>query len=391
MRLTPLLLLLGCICCTGAPATKPGPAQPLAPVRTPAASQPRPAETKPVLRSYPACQLLEQGQLRAISRYQACASGGIDFAWSGSGLALRFTGTGLGLRHRGPRLRYARIVDGQALPDVYANEGEQVLSIAAGLERGEHVVQVLRQGEALFGTASWLEVEVAQGEILSAPPPPPRRLEIYGDSISCGYGNEGADVNCSFSAETENHSLSYGSLLARALDAEVTTIAWSGKGVAQNFARQPGPTLVDLATHALPGQETSPTRREAEPDAVLINLGTNDFSTEPDPTLAAFVKEYGRLIEIVRASSPQTFILCTVGPMLSGPDLTRAELAIAVAVDERKRRGDARIAQHRMTTGNVNPGCDYHPSLETHQNMAKELYEPLLHVVASPAPPRNMK
>jgi hypothetical protein len=123
----------------------------------------------------------------------------------------------------------------------------------------------------------------------------------------------------------------------------------------------------------------------------LINLGTNDFSTEPDPTLENFVDEYTRLINTLRARYPQTFILCTVGPMLSGADLARAELAIGAAVEAQKRRGDERIAQHRLTTSNIAPGCDWHPSLETHRNMAKELYEPLHQVVVSPAPPRNMK
>jgi len=344
-----------------------------------------------VVQPYSACRLLEQGQLRIIGRYQACPSGGIDFAWSGTGIEVRFTGTGLKLRHRGPRLRYARIVDGQALPDVYAHEGQDQLTIAANLEPGEHVVRVLRQGEALFGTASWLEVEIMDGKILTAPPPPARRIEIYGDSVSCGYGNEGPDVNCTFSAETENHYLSYSSLLARALSAEVDTIAWSGKGVAQNFACQPGPTLIDLAELALPEQLNSTWNSHSAPEAVLINLGTNDFSTDPDPTEEIFVEQYSRLITSLRARYPLTFILCTVGPMLSGADRERAEHAIGAAVEAQKRRGDERIAQHRMSTNNTQPGCDWHPSLETHQNMAKELYDSLHQVVASPAPPRNMK
>jgi lysophospholipase L1-like esterase len=340
---------------------------------------------------YPACQLLEQGQLRAIGRYQACTSGGIDFAWSGSGIEVRFVGTGLQLRHRGPRLRYARVVDGKELPDVYVDEGEQRFVVASQLPPGEHVARVLRQGEALFGSASWLEVEVVDGQVLTAPPAPARRLEIYGDSISCGYGNEGADVHCTFSAETQNHYQSYGALLARALGADLSTVAWSGKGVAQNFARQPGPTLVDLAELALPEQTASVWTSTVAPQAVLINLGTNDFSTEPDPTLEKFVEEYGRLLGHLRGRYPQAFLLCTVGPMLSGVDLARAEHAIATAVEAQKRRGDERIAQHRMTTGNTAPGCDWHPSLATHQRIAQELYEPLRHAVDSPAPSRNMK
>jgi hypothetical protein len=81
-----------------------------------------------------------------------------------------------------------------------------------------------------------------------------RRIEIVGDSITCGYGNEGTDP-CNFSAETENHYLTYGALAARMFGAELSTVAWSGKGVVNNFDNdvfEPLPQIYDrlLATEA---------------------------------------------------------------------------------------------------------------------------------------------
>jgi hypothetical protein len=55
-------------------------------------------------------------------------------------------------------------------------------------------------------------------------------LEFYGDSITCGYGNEGTPP-CDFTAGTENNWLSWGPMTARALNASVHVEAWSGKGV----------------------------------------------------------------------------------------------------------------------------------------------------------------
>lgn len=369
--------------------------------RQPATGRGSPSEltTQPTssnMISYPACQLLEQGKLRTIGRFD-CGTDALRFAWSGSGVELRFRGTGLRLRYSGPALRFARVVDGAVQADVFVSEGHSSFLVADGLIPGEHVAVVLRQSEALFGTSSLTGVEVLGGELLTIDSSTTPRLEIYGDSISCGYGNEGKNVDCTFSQRTENHFLSYGSLLARSLGAELTTIAWSGKGVARNFAGQPGPTLVDLAGRALPEEEPSWTT-ESPPRAVLINLGTNDFSTDPDPSLPDFVQEYVRLLDGIRSVYPETFILCTVGPMLSGPDLHLARRGIQEAVATRRALGDLHIAVHEMTTTNQEPGCDWHPSLHTHRRMADELFMHLRGhflqpqaAVPSPAPPRKMK
>ena len=61
--------------------------------------------------------------------------------------------------------------------------------------------------------------------------PSGRKIEIVADSTATGYGIEGPDQYCGFSADTENHYIAYPALAARAVNAEVNTIGWSGIGV----------------------------------------------------------------------------------------------------------------------------------------------------------------
>ena len=313
--------------------------------------------------------------VRMIGRHDGCVSGGVQFAWSGAGFVARFAGTGLSFTQDGPAGYATVVVDGVVQADLVTQDGEHSYAIASGLPAGEHVASVYRQGEASFGTTLLLSVTVADGSLLPPPPAPERHIEIFGDSITAGYGNEGDSTSCSFSAETENHYLTYGALLARSFGADLSTVAWSGKGVVVNYGGDTSTTLPEMADRANPHSTTSvwDYTLAPPPDLVLINLGTNDFSTESDPSHDAFVAGYQGLLEKIRARYPDTFILCTVGPLLTGSDLDSARAGIDAAVAARKQAGDAKVASHAMQTGNPDPGCDWHPSLATHQAMATEL------------------
>jgi hypothetical protein len=181
-------------------------------------------------------------------------------------------------------------------------------------------------------------------------------------------------MSCGFSPETENHYLTYAALTARSLKAELSTVAWSGKGVVCNYGddadscKNPLPTYYD---RSLPNRADSVwDSSRFKPDAVVINLGTNDFSTSSDPDQPTFVKAYQDLLGRIRKAYPEARILCTNGSMLSGTDLDTARRYIKAAVDE--------LADPKITAFEIEPqdgsdgyGCDWHPSLARHEKMAK--------------------
>ncbi|HET6284670.1 MAG TPA: SGNH/GDSL hydrolase family protein [Polyangia bacterium] len=112
-----------------------------------------------------------------------------------------------------------------------------------------------------------------------------------------------------------------------------------------------------------------------QPQAVVINLGTNDLSTASDPTQAQFTAAYRAFLQRVRGKYPGALILCTVAPLLGGAELTAARAYINEAITA---LGDPRVKSLDLAPTDPNDGwgCDFHPSVKTHQKMAVAVTRP---------------
>lgn len=291
------------------------------------------------------------------------------FAWSGTGAIVRFTGSAASVELRGGQ-EYSVVIDGTVQPKLVATDGKNTL--AQGLSPGEHIVELYRRTEASQGESEIRGFDFGGGQLL-APNRAVRRLEFIGDSITCGYGNEGASASCGFTPQTENHYLSYAAITARNLQAELSTVAWSGKGVVCNYGDDANSCTDPLPTYY---DRILPNRADSvwdfsrfQPDAVVINLGTNDLSTNTDPDQATFESGYKAFLVRVRHAYPTARILCTNGPMLSGTDLSNVRRYIGDVV---KDLADPNVSTFEIPTqdGSDGYGCDSHPSLERHKKMA---------------------
>jgi lysophospholipase L1-like esterase len=302
-----------------------------------------------------------------VGRHEPLPSGGARFGWSGTGFVVRFQGTAARVRMDDPSGFFTVVVDGQMQSRLETSSGEALYELATGLSAGEHVVEVYRRAEGFFGATRVIEVEI-DGTLLP-PPVVGRRIEVLGDSITCGYGNEGADQYCNFSSDTENHYQTYAAIAARALDAELSAIAWSGKGVIFNYGDDTTEPLPSLFGRTIP-TEANDWGFEWQPDAVVINLGTNDFSAEGDPSESEFVGAYVGLLEKIRDVYPDARILCTVAPLLSEAESALVMGYIQQAVQARVGAGDGNVARIDLHVENEGWGCDWHPSIATHEAMA---------------------
>ena len=72
-------------------------------------------------------------------------------------------------------------------------------------------------------------------KLVDAPAFSDRKIEFIGNSITCGYGNEGLKKEEHFDYATENHYYSYASITARNLDAQHWVVARSGIGAYRNY------------------------------------------------------------------------------------------------------------------------------------------------------------
>ena len=299
------------------------------------------------------------------------------FSWPGTAIVTRFSGTGLVVNlHDDGSNFFAVSIDGGA-PTVLATSGaKDTYTLAQGLPDGEHDVVLYRRTESFQGIVHFHGFTPAGGKALIPTPPPfKRHLELIGDSITCGYGNDGNGPNCSFTPATENAWQAYGGIAARALKAEARVIAYSGKGIYRdgngNTADQMG-ALYERTYADIPGSTWDFGSWTA--DVVVVNLGTNDFGAG-DPG-QPYVDAYSAMIKQVRTHYPHAYILGAVGSMMVGPNLAKNIAYVKSAVGAANAGGDPRVSfvDLGVQDGNASGyGCDYHPSVATDQLMADKL------------------
>jgi len=340
----------------------------------------------------PQAVLPSAGELRFEGRFEGSDSAGPRFQWPGSTVWLRFVGTDAHVtltEHSMETDEYGQVahdwydveVDGQPARSFQAAEGKHAYPLAQGLRHGEHLIALRKRTEAFVGQGQLLGFEIDAGARLLPAAGPGRRIEFIGDSITAGFGVAGADATCLFSADTEDYSLSYAALTSQALGAEQIAVASAGAGVYRNWMGTLQNTMGDLYQRTLP---TDPQSRwdfsRWTPDAVVINLGTADF-TSGDPGADAFVGAYRLLLARVRQNYPSALIVVALGPMLSNlwpvgaNALTQARAYLTQVTAEANAAGDARVVMIEFPDqdGAQSFGCKAHPSSATQARVAAQL------------------
>ncbi len=300
------------------------------------------------------------------------------FDWSGVTIETNFSGTSLAVILESGSNLFNVAIDGE-MQVLQTTADETVYQLAENLPYGEHHLRIFKRTEAQVGRAALRGFILDGGNKLLPPPPPPsRRIEFIGDSITAGYGNEGDSPTCFFTPATQNGALSFAGITADHFEAEYSLIALSGVGVVRNFAFADGlsnTTAVDYfrRTVALfPGLDWD--FKQWIPDVVVVNLGTNDFSTEPFPTQEVFIAGYTNLLTEIRAAYPQATIFATAGPIMFADVWWYVETAVARTSQQ---LNDDQIyyvpIENNLELSEVDYGCDYHPNVNGHRKMADQL------------------
>lgn len=317
-------------------------------------------------------------------RWDTTDSAGPRCAYPACGVFVRFTGSAIGANlkdsgggHGHDRLEV--IVDGKPGSVVKLEGGEATVTLAEGLSEGGHTIEVVKRTEAGCGTVQLEALLLPQGGKL-LPPPAKRfahKIEVIGDSISCGYGNEGKNQNEHFSPDTENATETYGFIAARKLDADYACIAWSGKKM------WPNNTVGEFYDRTLPADAKSTWDfSKWTPDVVVINLATNDFGGKENPDEAGWTKGYEDFITHLRKHYPKADIYLATGSMMSDAwppqrkALSTAKSYLDKVVDDLRKNGDEHLHRIDFDPQNMQKnglGSDWHPSIKTHHLMAEKL------------------
>jgi len=298
------------------------------------------------------------------------------FGWSGTGFVARFTGTSLTAQlNNGSAMLLKPVVDTKPQAVIMAPAGQGSYVLASGLSNEVHTVELYKQTEGAQGNAQLMGLTVGGGGALMAPPDPPDRfLEVLGDSITCGYGTLGklADSEC---LTTESHWDTYAAVTARALGAELSTIATSGQGIYRNYAGDMTETMPMVWDRTLRNAAMPTWDFRVAPQAVVINLGTNDISNNKGDPGMPFRDLYIGLVQAIRMKYPQALIVLMNGPLLSGTDLNAIKTHLRAVVDARKAAGDSNIEFFDGIDPQTSDkaACQYHPNPAENQIMADKL------------------
>ena len=314
-------------------------------------------------------------------------------AWNFPGVQIiaAFEGTSLRMIAK-PRSGYfmAQIDEAEPFKVAFRGERDSVVTLATALPDGRHLVRLMYVIEGYeFFPEFWGFVLDEGRQLVDAPALPSRKIEFIGNSITCGYGNEGLKKEEGFDYATENHYYSYASIVARNLQAQHWVVARSGIGAYRNYAgpKTGNPESNMPVQYEYTGYAWKPElRQEAtflqekwdfsryQPDVVCINLGTNDLST-PNYDLSLLKQGYQKLLKMVRQHNPKAKIVFLTGSMLYNQELQIAKQLLDEVTTEAHKAGDKEVYRFDMApiNGNKYYGNDWHPNIYQDEKMANEL------------------
>ena len=338
------------------------------------------------LRTYPAAS----APLQIMGRHLVDDAGAVAFGAGGVTFQMRFRGSRLDVDLDDPSADatnynwFTVLVDGGEPVRFRTGPGVRRYTLAVGLPPGEHTAILSKATEGINGRNRLVAVHAA--ELLPSAPPPERRIEFIGDSITSGYGMDTRAFSCEEATwfDPTHAWLSYAPRLARHVEAQWMLSSISGIGMHRNW-NSLAPVMPDVYAGVYMAHADSVTTWDFSryvPDLVVIALGTNDFSEgdgetpRPDLDGEAFVRDYTRFVGTVRARYPQAQLLLVNSPVF-GPD-PKARLAgyLQQVIENRTAAGDAALAAFTYD-GQYASGCSGHPGLEEHAQMADAL-EPVV-------------
>ena len=314
--------------------------------------------------------------IQYVGRFDFRNPDSVVFDWAGVYIRANFTGTSCAVRLKDSTDEYAVTIDDHA-PRLLTMDSSDVYTVATGRSDSiPHTIMIQKRTEPLVGKGAFMGFVLDKGATLLPPDPRPgRRIEFIGNSITSGYGILGDSSNCKFSPQTEDAGMSYASQVARDLHADYHVISYSGRGVVRNYGDSnrtsinPMPALYDRTCcfdSSLKWNFSS-----WVPQVVVINLGTNDYSTHPYPDSSVFEAGYGKLIDQVRSLYPGVTIFCVSGPMIGDPCTGYVREVV-----ERQRKMEGRdkdvyfIEIPRDIMNDHDWGCEMHPNVYGAMKMA---------------------
>ena len=254
--------------------------------------------------------------IRYTGRVVKNEDGSASFDWSGSYMEIKLTGSFLAVKVSDTRKNYYNLfINGVEQGVVETFGKDSVIVLASGLKGKFNVIRLQKRSEGEQGKSTIHSLYLSRfGKILQYDPGRTRHIEFIGNSLTVGFGTEGKSKDEKFLASTENCNLAFGAIISRYFNADYTLIAHSGWGAARNYGDTARVSRISMKDKMLQTFDMDPGQMwnfsSYKPDIVVINLGSNDFSTKPHPLKEEFLGCYSIIIDRLRDKYGDVPILC---------------------------------------------------------------------------------
>ncbi|MGL5831741.1 MAG: SGNH/GDSL hydrolase family protein [Waterburya sp.] len=310
------------------------------------------------------------------------------FGYPGTAVKFKFTGTSLQIELSEDNWGDANFID------VYLDDNPQpitielkrellngepvIYNVAEGLENKVHNAVLIKRTDYVTGEFNFHSI-IIDGEILAAEPDSQRTIEVYGDSISSGatveYEGTGVPDPEGDNRYLSNAYYSYGAILARHYNAELSLVAQSGISLVNGFGywntfwnNGVGAEAIYDKVKPLPDAATW-NFNNYTPDLIIIAYGQNDSGTieiDKDISSQEWKEHYKKLLINLRTQYPNAYFIGMFPNMFHDPKWDNY-LTEAIA-EYRSENNDQRVFS--LIHQQVTPG---HPRISEQQLMADTL------------------
>lgn len=316
----------------------------------------------------------------------------IVWTYPGTFVRMKFKGTQLFIHVRNKHNywnNYLGVAEGDAQTKLLLpEEGEATIEIPLQTTQDNiHEVTIFKRQDACHElTILGFEINCNtddECELLEASPLPPRRIEVYGDSVSAGEVSEAVDyvakADPEHNGEYSNSWYSYAWIAARKLDAQLHDIAQGGVALLDNtgWYHEPDYIGMEQVWNKMRYNPDYGTVKEWDfskytPDIVIVAIGQND--SHPDDYMKTDYEgekaknwrtHYRQFLAKLRETYPDAWIICCTTLLQHdiGWDMSISQAVLDIA--------DKKISHCVFQrNGKATPG---HLRIPEAEEMAKEL------------------
>ena len=298
---------------------------------------------------------------------------GIDFCFKGTSLEVDFIAT----EYKVNLNAYAKVFVDNLEPIDMKIATLGYMPIVKDLKDEIHTVKIVKRNESNSNAMGIRKLKISEdGTFYTAKKPETeRKIEVLGDSITCGFGNLYTSGNSVDVSSFEDGTKTFAVMAADHFKAQLQEVAISGIGIACTATGDPY-KVIDTYIKKDARSTEDYDFKSYIPDVVVIALGTNDSAGKASTD--EFIKQANILIDTIRKNRPNAQIIWTYGVMNNNLVPTITEI-----VKSYNDKGDKKIyfvVDESPKEDELPMGLYAHPSYATHKRMANTLINKIAEV-----------